>query len=115
MRFGHSDSLGAFIAAPLFLSLAGDVGGAPFAALIFAPMILLLRRRWRLDWLAITTAGYFSVFVIGVAHCVVEHTVTTGIGADALFAVCGAVSGFCFWWVIGDVEKVASVARIASA
>jgi hypothetical protein len=89
--------------APLALSLAGGIVGSPFAALIFAPTIYFLRQRRRLSWLATTTVGFCSVFIIGFAHCIVENNLPSGLPADALFAGFGAIAGFAFWLMVGDV------------
>jgi hypothetical protein len=92
---------------PIIFSVAGGIVGAPYAALVFAPAILLLRRRWRLNWLAMTVVGYFSVFAAGLCYSAVKSTLATGVQDHALFAICGTIAGFAFWRVVGDVEKVA--------
>ncbi|HMK90853.1 MAG TPA: hypothetical protein VK446_14625 [Methylocystis sp.] len=96
---------GNLLAIPFFGAFVGAVVGAPFAGLVFSPLVVLLSRRRRLSWLAITVIGFFSVFSVGVAHCVFFGDLSRGWRADAAFALFGAIAGFAFWLMVGDVDR----------
>ncbi len=82
--------------------LGGMVVGYPFAFLVFAPTILVLARHWRLTWWSLPLAGFLSVLLVGVAHCIVQGHLASGLSMDLMLAACSGGAGFFFWLVVGD-------------
>lgn len=80
---------------PFLTALMGALIGAPFSLLVFAPFVSHLSRHWRLSWPHMTAIGFLSAF-LGIVFGDLD-------GAVAL-ALCGAVAGFSFWLMVGDID-----------
>ncbi|QGM97736.1 hypothetical protein [Methylocystis parvus] len=89
-------------AAVVLGALGGMVVGYPFAFLVFAPTVFVLAKHWRLTWWSLALAGFFSVLLVGVAHCIAQGHLAQGLTMDLALAACSGGAGFFFWLVAGD-------------
>ena len=89
-------------AAVVIGALGGMIVGYPFAFLVFAPTIFVLAKHWRLTWWSLPLAGFLSVLLVGVAHCIIQGHLSRGLSMDLMLAACSGAAGFFFWLVVGD-------------
>jgi len=117
MQIGGRNGAVTLLTAPLLFSLIGAVVGAPFAMFIFAPAIYFLGRLWRLNWLATTTIGFCSVFIVvsstasskTISRTAVCRTLCSAASARSRVALSGSWSAT---WAL-TAKRIKSLNKIA--